>query len=332
MQYQVNDVLQALNNLSGGRCILDGRNEFNKEYPFAMVKSSDIQGKAVAEMPGLVWGNSEMLVKKIAIVMTLTESAIELAATTGVNVIIAHHPIADAASTGGVLIKNYLDLYGIAVFELHEAFHGLHPGIPFLHGHRPFFTDINYGGIKGNIVHVGKALPEIKTIGCLMDRLNTFMDIETDKEMLMSEQLVRCCNSIQETSIAASCKILLGDRDKPVNKVIHMFPHSGFKVSHLESLMSDNADVDTILATISHVFPDNVLVTKANEYGLNFICGNSHALEIHENGLPLAYAIRKHLPQAEIVILRERVTSTPLDEFGSDMIRNYAKEMASDYL
>jgi len=46
----------------------------------------------------------------------------------------------------------------------------------------------------------------------------------------------------------------------------------------------------------------------------------------------LAYAIRQHLPKAEVVIFREHVTSIPLDEFGSDIIRDYAKNMVAEYL
>ena len=264
--------------------------------------------------------------------MTLNESAIELAAATGVNVIIAHHPVADAASSGGVLLKYYLGIYNIAVFELHEAFHGLHPGIAFLHGHKPFYTSTNYGGIMGNIVFIGNALPEVITIGDMIDRLNRFMDIKTDEEMLRSEKIIRNSDSIQETSVKTRCKILLGDITSPVSKVIHMFPHTGFNESHLESLVKDTPDADTLLASISRVYPGHSLIAKAEELGLNFICGNSHAMEIFENGLPLAYAIRQYLPDADIVIMRERVTSTPLDEFGSSAIRDYSMNIASKYL
>ena len=86
------------------------------------------------------------------------------------------------------------------------------------------------------------------------------------------------------------------------------------------------------LATINHIYFGNELISKAEEMRLDFIYGNSHALEILKNGLPLAYAIRQYLPQAEIVIFCGRVTSTPLDEFGSDIIRNYGKDMAFNYL
>jgi hypothetical protein len=332
MSYHVKEVLQALDDLSGGRCFT-GRGSWNNEdNNFIITKTSDIPGKSITEIPGLIWGNMEMEVKKIAVIMTLNESAIELAAATGVNVIVAHHPIADAASSGGVLLKHYLGLYNIAVFELHEAFHGLHPGIPFLHGHKPFFTNTAYGGIAGNVVYMGNVLPEIKTIGDMINRLNWFMDTETDRQMLTSERIIRKCENIQETTMGAQCEILLGDRDKPMKKIIHIFPHTGFNVNHLECLMKDNSDVDTLLATISRVYPDHELIAKADEFGLNFICGNSHAMEIFENGLPLAYAIHHHLPKAEIVIFRDRVTSTPLAEFGTNAIQDYAKDMAFNYL
>ena len=64
----------------------------------------------------------------------------------------------------------------------------------------------------------------------------------------------------------------------------------------------------------------------AEELGLSFLCGNSHALEIFENGVPLAYALRNHLPGVEVVIFRERQTAIPLDEVGSAEIRAYGAD------
>jgi hypothetical protein len=117
-----------------------------------------------------------------------------------------------------------------------------------------------------------------------------------------------------------------------MKKVIHMFPHTGFTTEHLESLLRDYPGVDTLLATISRVYPGHALIAKAEELGLNFVCGNSHALEIFENGLPLANALKRLLPEAEVVIFRERMTSTPLEKFGSPQIRDYAEDMSADYL
>lgn len=332
MPYYVKDVLQALDDLSGGRCIKTSGDFASGKNPFVVTKTSNIPGKAVTETPGLVWGDPNMEVKKIAVMMTLTESAIELAAATGVNVVVAHHPIADAANSGGVLIKFYLGVYGIAAFELHEAFHGLHPGIPWLHGHKPFFATVSYDNIPGNIVYLGDVLPEIKTVGDMMDRLDKLMNVEVDEEMLASERKIRGCDTIEETSVAARCKILVGSKERPMKKVIHMFPHTGFTVKHLEKLVSENPDVDTLLATISRVYPGHELIAKAEELGLNFICGNSHALEIFENGVPMANAIKMHMPEAEVVIFRERMTSVPLNMIGSKDIRDYAENIASTYL
>ena len=95
----------------------------------------------------------------------------------------------------------------------------------------------------------------------------------------------------------------------------------------------EHPEIDTVLATISRVKKDSDLVKKAEEMGLNFICGNSHALEIFENGLPLAYALRHYLPEdIEIVLFRERICSIPLKDFGSPNIKEYAKYITENYL
>jgi len=330
--YKVKDLLQALDDLTNGRCVKTPADWAAGKNPFVISKTSNIPGKAITEIPGLVWGDPEMEISKIAVMMTLTESSIELAAATGVNAVVAHHPIADAANSGGVLLKFYLDVYKLAAFELHEAFHGMHPGIPWLHGHKPHFATVAYGGIPGNVVYVGDVLPEIKTVGEMLARLDRLMNVEQDIEMLSAERKLRGCDAIAETSVYARGKLLLGKESNPMKKVIHMFPHSGFNVEHLEKLVKDYPDVDTLLATISRVYPGHSLIAKAEELGLNFICGNSHALEIYENGLPLAHAIKNHMPGVEVVVFRERVSSIPLENCGSQEIRDYAANMAATHL
>lgn len=329
---KVKDVLTALDDLTNGRCVKTPGDWASGKNPWVVTKSSNIPGKAVVEMPGLVWGDPEMEVKKIAVMMTLTESAIELAAATGVNAVVAHHPIADAANSGGVLIKFYLGAYNLAAFELHEAFHGMHPGIPWLHGHKPSFATVCYDGIPGNIVYVGDVLPEIQTVGDMIARLDNLMNVEVDEKMLDMERGHRNCDAIEETSVAARAKILVGKPENPMKKVIHMFPHCGFTPAHLEKLVAENPGVDTLLATISRVYPGHPLIAKAEELGLNFVCGNSHAMEIFENGVPLAQAIKNHLPDVEVVLFRERMTSVPLSEIGSPEIRDYASNIAKEYL
>lgn len=329
---KVKDVLQALDDLTNGRCVKSPADWSSGKNPWVVTKSSNIPGKSCVEIPGLVWGDPEMEVKKIAVCMTMTESVIELAAATGVDAIIAHHPACDAANSGGVLMKTYLGIYNLAFFELHEALHGTHTGIPWMHGHKPFFTSVAYGGIPGNVVNVGDPVPEVKTIGDLLDRLNKLIDAEMDDHMLCVERRERSCDKIQETAVAANARILVGKRENPVTKIIHMHPHTGFTTEHLEQLVKDYPDANTLVASISRVYPGHPLVAKAEELGLNFVCGNSHALEIFENGVPLAYALRNHLPEVEVVIFRERQTSIPLDEVGSPEIRAYGADIAKTYL
>ncbi|MFZ5753711.1 MAG: Nif3-like dinuclear metal center hexameric protein [Bacillota bacterium] len=328
----VRDVLHTLDKITGGRVVKSAEDYACGKNPFVVTKTSNIPGKAVTELPGLIWGNPDQEVKKIAVLMTLTESGIELAGATGVDAIVAHHTIADAANSGGVLLKTYLSLYNIALFELHEAFHGLHPGISYLHGHKAYHVDIKYGGIPGNIMYVGEALPEVKTVGDMLTRLDKLMNTEFEEQFLAKEREIRGCDAIEETSVKARGKILVGKGDNPVHKIIHIFPHTGFTPEHLEQAVKEHPGADTLLATISRVKPGNALIAKAEELGLNFVCGNSHAMEIMENGLPLARAIKMYLPEVEVVIFRERVTSIPLEAVGSASIQDYAAMIAQDFL
>ena len=327
----IKDLVAALDNITGGR-VVNSMDSLTGKNPFVVTKSSNIPGKAVTEMPGLVVGDLEKSIKKVAVMMTLTESAIELAGASGVDAIVAHHPVADAANSGGVLMKTYLDLYRIAVLELHEAFHGCHPGIAFLHGHDAAYVNIKYSSIPGNILFVGNPLDGVNTLGDMLSRLEAYMDLETEKQLLKSEKQIRDCSGLTEAAVIARGIILEGRPENKVARIMHIFPHTGFTPVHLERAFSEHPDVDTVLASISRVFPDHELVQKARELGLNFICGNSHALEIMENGLPLARAINILLPDLEVVIFKERMTSIPIDAFGGPKLQEYANNMAQKYL
>ncbi|MCX5806266.1 MAG: Nif3-like dinuclear metal center hexameric protein [Proteobacteria bacterium] len=330
--YTVTDVNEALNVITNGRVIMKTETAFGTGSPFVVTKSSNIPGKAITETPGLVVGNPKLIVKKIAVGMTLTESAIELAGATGVDAIVLHHPVADAASSGGVPLRNYSVLYGLAIFEVHEAFHGRHPGIAWMHGHVPFKSDIHYGGIPGNVVFVGKPLPDVKKLGDIVDRLTVLADLSREKTILKSEQEQRQSPAIQEANIAAAPEILLGTRESKVGTILHIFPHTGFTPQHMRQLKKDYPDIDTVVVSISRVKKDNPLVATAKELGLTMVLGNSHALEIVENGVPLAYALKSLLPGVEVVLFRERMTSAPVDVFGSKAMRDYGQEMAGKYL
>ena len=106
----VRDILKALDVITGGRVITDSFG-YGGAHPFVVTKTSGIPGKAVTELPGLVWGDPDMPVKKVAVMMTLTESAIELAGATGIDCLIAHHPIAEGSNTGGGPARDNLILY-----------------------------------------------------------------------------------------------------------------------------------------------------------------------------------------------------------------------------
>ncbi|MBS4023014.1 MAG: Nif3-like dinuclear metal center hexameric protein [Dethiobacter sp.] len=331
-QTVVADVVAALDRITGGRVITDVSDLTSGKNPYVVIKSSNIPGKAIAELPGLVFGDLNKSVKRLAVAMTLTEQSIELAGATGVDAIVAHHPVADAASSGGVPLKFYLSLYGLAVLELHEAFHGLHPGIPFIHGHRTFRVDVAYGGIPGNVIFFGKALENVKTVGDILRRLETFSGRAQESKLLNSEMEIRGCPDIQETVIANGPLLFNGEESSAVSTIIHITPHGGLTPQHLEQAVREHPDADTVICSISRVKADSPLVQKARELGLNFIVGNTHALEILENGMPLAYAIRSLLPEVEVVLFRERVTSVPLDSAGSEAIRDYARDIAGKYL
>ncbi len=329
---KVKDVLEALDKITGGRCVKDPEDIISGRHKFVIRKSSDVPGKACLETPGLVCGNPEAVVKKLAVTMTLTECNIELAGATGVDAIVAHHPLAEAANTGGVPMRTYLDLYGLAAFELHEAFHGLHPGLSFIHGHQVFHADIAFGGVPGNILFVGRALKGVNTLGDMIDRLDYFMGMDEEKRMLMAERGARGCDGIVETNVATGGVILVGDKDSKVSTVIHIFPHTGFTAEHLAQVKNRFPEADTVLASISRVYGNHPLIAKAKELGMNFIVGNSHAMEILENGMPLAVALQMLLPEVEVVLFRERITSTPIAVAGTPAIREYARDIAQQYL
>ncbi len=328
----VADVLDALDSLTGGRVIKSPGDVTKGDHPFVMMKTSNLPGKGIMETPGLIYGDLKKKVKKLAITMTMTEGSIELAGATAVDAIIAHHPIAEAANSGGVALKNYLDLYDLTAFELHEAFHGLHPGIPYLHGHNVYRTEICYGGIHGNILFIGQAVEGVETLGDMLTRLNTFMGASIEKELMHMERELRDASSMVETSMMTRGRIVCGDENTLVNNILHIFPHTGFSSDHLRQAVDENPEIDTVLVSISRVFDGHSLIETAKELGLNFIIGNSHVLEILENGLPLAYALEMLLPDVQIVVFQERITSTPLRQMGTPKIKEYGEEMATRYL
>lgn len=329
---KVADLFDALNVITGGRMVSSLEEAKEEKHPFVMWKSSGIYGKEVLEIPGLIHGNPDKPIKKVAVCMTMTELGIELAGATGVDAIVAHHPIADAASCGGVTLKGYLDLYDISALECHEAFHGLHPGIAYLHGHRVIKSDISYAGIHGNVMFIGEPFDDVKTMGDMLDRLDAHMCLEDDEALLKSERLIKGVPEIEEVSLLTRGRVMVGKRSSPVGKILHIFPHTGFTKEHLRQALAENPDVDTVLASISRVYEGHELLEEACALGVNFLVGNSHVLEILENGLPLAYALDRLLEGVEIVVFRDRVTSTPLASVGHQQLKQYAQQFSEAHL
>lgn len=328
----VGDVVHALSRLTGGRMVTGPDDGSADRNPFVVLKDSGIRGKSVLEWPGLVWGDPGAPARRIGVAMTMSECTIELAHARGVDVIIAHHPVADAASSGGVPLAIYLPLYRIAVIECHEALHGLHPGIPWLHGHLPEHVDVAFGGLPGNVVAVGRPLPGIRTAGDILTRLETLLDRAEERHVLATEQAARSSPGLGEAAVANPPRLLVGAPDAPVTRILQVAPHSGFSVANLEQALARFPGVDTLVAGISRVPADHPLVAAARRLGLTMLLGNTHALEILENGLPLAYALAELLPGVQVEIFRERVTAAPLAEVGGAAVREYARLMSRDFL
>jgi hypothetical protein len=232
---------------------------------------------------------------------------------------------------GGVLARDYLDLYGIAAFELHEAFHGLHPGIAWLHGSKAVRSEISYGGVLGKIVWFGEALPELNTLGDFIKRIDEFMGFNEEEVFLKNEMDLRGYTGIQETTVAARAKIFVGNINSKLGRTITFFPHTGFNADDMEKAYNEY-QADTFVSCISRPLDDNKMVDKARALGVNLVAGNSHAMEIFENGIPLARAIKNLLPEIEVRIFRERMTSVPLDVFGTPTLQEYGKKIAREYL
>lgn len=325
-------VLEALNHISGGRMVMDWEEIAAGGNPYVVMKNSNIPGKSVMEIPGLVFGDKKKLVQRIGVGMTLTETMIELASGMQLDLLVVHHPVADAASSGGVPFADYLPLYNLAVIEMHEAFHGLHPGLTFLHGHHKLITDISFGGLPGNVLHKGIALEGVDTCRDMLERIASGMGRDIDIDLLEAERAIRGEPALQEATLINPPLLLSGTADSPVQHILHFFPHTGFSLQHMEEALTLYPETDTIIASISRVREDHPIVKLAREKKLNFIVGNSHSVEIMENGLPLACALEMLLPGTEIYLLRERITAVPLHGVGHEGMAAYGREMAEKYL
>ncbi|SFL59151.1 hypothetical protein SAMN03159341_107270 [Paenibacillus sp. 1_12] len=69
---------------------------------------------------------------------------------------------------------------------------------------------------------------------------------------------------------------------------------------------------DTLPASICRVRQDSKLTGEAHELEPQLMIGNRRTLEIYKNGLPLAFALEVLLPDVEVMVYRDRVSSQPV--------------------
>lgn len=321
------DVVAVLQQITRGRLVSSG-----SQNPYIVPKSSGVWGKGIMETPGLVWGDLEAKVHKLGVVMTLNEAVVELAHSLGINVLVVHHPIAEAASTGGVTFVHYLSLYDLHVLELHEAFHGLHPGIPFLHGHEVIEVIPHFARQHGRVVFIGKALPSITKVEDVFARLNYFMGHTMDQAVLNYEQELRGQFDLWESGLANAPVLLSGQMSHKMGHVIHFFPHTGFSTLDLKECLLMYPDTDTLIMSISRLPKEHALISLAQENALNLIAGNTHALEVFENGYPLGYALLRQFPSVPHFLLRDWVTAQVITADPRTRLEQYGYKMAKEYL
>jgi hypothetical protein len=325
----VADVVAGLDDMTGGRLSTPP----GPDNPWHVTKSSGLQGKSVLETPGLVVGAPDSSVRRIAVAMSVTEHDIELARAMEVDLIVAHHPVADAASSGGVPLVDYLKPYGLSVIECHEAFHGLHPGIAFLHGHEPFFHDGAYGGVHGKVVMVGRPIEGVATLGDVVDRLRAMLGREDDEQVLAREREARDLPELRDSITTPGLRLLHGSADTHLGDlVLHAFPHTGFDVGDLERLLERFPGIGTLMLSISGADAGAEYVRVAAERGIAVMVGSSHANEILENGLPLAIALQRMFPETEVLLFRSRVVALPATRAASGLLADYGDRMADHLL
>jgi hypothetical protein len=326
---RIGDVVEALDDLTGGRLSAPP----GPDNPWHVTKSSGLPGKSVLETPGLVIGHPDAPVRRMAVAMTLTEHDIELARATNVDLIVAHHPVADAASSGGVSLADYLGPYKVGVIECHEAFHGLHPGIGYLHGHTPIHHDGAFGGNHGKVVMIGQPLAGVETLGDVLARLRTMLGREIDESVLEAEREARGLPDLADSVNAPGLRILHGTPNTRLGElVIHAFPHTGFSSDDLESLLSRFPSAGTLILSISSGSEDDDYVRLAAERGLAVLVGSSHATEILENGLPLATALGRLFPDVEVLLFRSRVVALPVAGAAEGQLGMYGQLMGDHLL
>jgi len=321
---RIQELLGWLDRISGGRLS-------SRKAEFSPLKTSNLLGKSVRENPGLVWGDPLSFVKRVGLCTTCTENAIELAHSLRIDLLLVHHPVADGASSGGVPLKTYLELYNLALIELHEAYHGLHPGIPWLHGHRVTKVETSCGGKPGNLCYLGENLPEVTSLRVMIRRLKHLLGLEAEEALWKYEQNLLGEAGLGDAALSTGPRILLGAPGASLGRVIHIFPHTGFVADDLQAVCEGSGPLNTVIASISRVEDDHPLVQAAEELNLNFVLGNCHPLELLENWLPLGRALEKAFPKLEVIFFKDRLRAYRTEAFSGGLAE-YAELVAAKYL
>src|SRR5690606_8279362 len=121
-----------------------------------------------------------------------------------------------------------------------------------------------------------------------------------EERFLEMEREFRGSADIEESQVAARPFLLLGSESDKVRNVLHVFPHTGFSAEHLDKALREHPGIDTLIVSVSRVRSGHPLLRAAERHGLTCIAGNSHSVEIFENGLPLANSIQSLLPNIEV--------------------------------
>jgi hypothetical protein len=180
---------------------------------------------------------------------------------------------------------------------------------------------------------VGRPLPGVRTTGDVLARLDALLERSLDRKALDGERILHGCDDLVDSATAPGLRVLVGSPHSPIGStVLQAFPHTGFDAEHLSQVIAEHPDVSTLGLSISSSTPDSQLVRAAASRGLNVVVGTSHASEILENGLPLAFGLSGLLPDVDVVLFRDRVVSVPVHALGAGALQDYGRAMAEQHL
>ena len=81
-------------------------------------------------------------------------------------------------------------------------------------------TFINYGGITGKLAYIGKAFPQIETLGDILSRLNDLCDLNHEQYLLNNKANYMNSNISFNTSTMIKGEIILGELTSCVETIL----------------------------------------------------------------------------------------------------------------